>query len=122
MSPRPVLYLVLAMLSGCHHDALGPEATAQSSAVAAKSFSRDFGEVGQYNSCAAVPRRPLSAQEHCQIEAYRSSCTKTNDCFVSCIASPDGYRVGGGCHHICGVNPEPPDLTPCAELANGGGA
>jgi len=65
----------------------------------------DVGQIGQFLACSAKPRRELSARERCEVEAFRSRCTALDDCYVSCINSPDGVRGGGRCAHVCTFGP-----------------
>ena len=62
----------------------------------------DIGDVSRHQSCAASPRRALSATEKCQLSALKNDCSRKADCFVTCIGSPDGIKAGGGCFHVCG--------------------
>jgi len=61
----------------------------------------DVGDVGRYRACKATPRRALSERERCQIAALVAHCSPANDCLVSCLSSPGGEKVGGGCGHVC---------------------
>lgn len=61
----------------------------------------DEGAIGVYLACKAQPRRELSYQEVCELRCLRTRCTAADDCLVSCLTSPDGYREGGGCEHVC---------------------
>lgn len=61
----------------------------------------DMGEVEVFLSCKARPKRALSEKEECMIQKLSARCLPADDCMVSCIASPDGYKVGGGCEHVC---------------------
>ena len=62
---------------------------------------RDYGDLKTYQSCAATPRRELTDLDKCEIKALSRDCTPAADCLVTCQSSPDGYKVGGGCYHIC---------------------
>jgi hypothetical protein len=78
----------------------------------------DEGDVGRFLKCSAKPRRALSPREQCEIAAFRARCTETDDCYVSCLSSPDGIYVGGGCSHVCtyGLHtgePRPAQLQGC---------
>ncbi len=78
----------------------------------------DVGDISQFHSCKAKPRRNLSAREQCQIAKLTARCTAADDCLVSCITSPQGYQVGGGCSHVCFFGshpgePKPPGWTEC---------
>ena len=81
----------------------------------------DVGDIGSYLHCSAQPKRTLSEREQCEVAAFKSRCTKLDDCYVSCIASPDGSFSGGRCAHTCTFGPhrgaEPPkSLASCATL------
>jgi len=83
----------------------------------------DVGGVDKFLSCRAIPRREISAREECQIEKLSARCTVADDCLVSCITSPQGHKVGGGCEHVCfyGLHPEeskPPGWGECDALAS----
>ena len=62
---------------------------------------RDYGNINVYQACKAEPRRELSASDRCAILLISQNCTAAADCLVTCESSPDGYKVGGGCSHIC---------------------
>ena len=61
----------------------------------------DFGDLDNFGSCKAEPRRVLSSKEKCQIEKLREDCTPAADCLVTCLSSPDGIKIGGKCDHVC---------------------
>lgn len=61
----------------------------------------DVGDIAAFQGCKAVPRRALSPTELCQIDVLRKRCLPADDCFVTCISSPDARRLGGGCAHAC---------------------
>jgi len=73
----------------------------------------DLGDVEHFNSCRALARRVLSDRERCEVEQLALRCTPADDCLVTCISSPDGHLVGGGCAHVCFSNlhkvEEPPE-------------
>ena len=78
----------------------------------------DVGDVMHFNGCSATPRRALTEFETCQIKAYSERCNPEDDCFVSCISSPDSPEVGGGCAHVCSLplhkgGEPPPGLKAC---------
>ena len=75
----------------------------------------DVGDVGRFLGCRAEPRRALTERERCELKALASECTATADCYTSCISSPDGTSVGGGCEHVCSsVQPgNRPDTSAC---------
>lgn len=62
---------------------------------------RDYGDLKTYQSCSAKPRRELTELEKCAMAALSEDCTPAADCLVTCMSSPDGYKRGGGCYHIC---------------------
>ena len=81
----------------------------------------DVGDVGNFNACLGTPRRVLSEFEQCKIRAYKERCTAEDDCFVTCISSPDSPKVGGGCGHVCGLplhreGDPPPGLSDCRSM------
>ena len=81
----------------------------------------DVGDVTHNLSCSAKPRRNLSFREKCEIDAYKSRCSALDDCYVSCLSSPEGVLVGGGCAHVCtfGLHlgaPHPETLSACASV------
>lgn len=59
------------------------------------------GDIDTFHACKALPERPLSRQEQCLVSKLRGHCTPAADCVLTCLASPDGPRVGGGCDHVC---------------------
>jgi hypothetical protein len=65
------------------------------------SGNRDYGPILQSLNCQAPVRRELSVSDKCVIDSLKKNCTRAADCMVTCISSPDGERVGGGCFHIC---------------------
>jgi hypothetical protein len=86
----------------------------------------DVGEIGRFQACSAQPRRTLSARERCEIAAFRARCTVLDDCYVTCISSPDGFHMGGRCAHICTMGPHrgaphPPELGRCDSLPGSSG-
>ena len=86
----------------------------------------DVGQIDRFLACTAKSRRELSARERCEVEAFRSRCTPLDDCYVSCINSPDGVRGGGRCAHVCTFGfhrgePPPEGVTSCSVLAGPSG-
>lgn len=67
----------------------------------------DVGEISRFLDCAAEPRRDLSSRERCEIAAFKARCNALDDCYVSCLSSPAGVFVGGGCGHVCTRGPHP---------------
>lgn len=61
----------------------------------------DQGEIDKFLHCKAKPRRQISEREACQIKKLTARCTATDDCLVSCITSPSGFKEGGACNHTC---------------------
>ena len=115
-----LLYLSLALLlCACERT---PSPPAASNAV---NFPPppDVGEVSRFLVCRATPRRVLTDRERCELKALSQSCTPTNDCYVSCITSPAGSQIGGGCEHVCGiVRPgSRPDTSHCNTLPGNSG-
>lgn len=81
----------------------------------------DVGQIDRYLACSAKPRRELSPRERCEVEAFRSRCTALDDCYVSCISSPDGFQTGGRCAHVCTFGPHrgaphPQGVAACGAL------
>ena len=58
------------------------------------------GDVSNFHHCSANPS-PTSSSEACLVERLKAECTAATDCLLTCMASPDGRRVGGGCEHVC---------------------
>lgn len=90
------LVLSLCVMMGC-----GQNSSPEPIADAATPRARDYGDIKNYHACKAEPRRVLSEADKCAIELLSASCTPEADCLMTCESSPDGYKVGGGCHHIC---------------------
>lgn len=112
--------LGFSVVAGCSVEQ-GPVASADA-AAAPPPPPPDVGDIGRFLACKAEPRRELSARERCQVEALAARCTPADDCLVSCIASPDGHRVGGGCSHVCSFGPHrgeprPPGWAGCDAIA-----
>lgn len=61
----------------------------------------DVGDVKNFHSCMALPRRKLADKEVCQIDRLRRRCLPSDDCLITCLSSPDSQKVGGGCDHVC---------------------
>ena len=111
---RLVLVILALLSSTCDR----PEQPAVASPLVSIPAPPDTGEVSRYLSCKAEPRRQLTPRERCELEVLASKCTNSADCYVSCISSPDGPTVGGGCEHVCAsAQPEPlPDTSGCDNL------
>jgi hypothetical protein len=88
-----LLWALLPLASAAH-------AQEQSTAV---DFSKlDIGDYATWQKCSAQPRgAALSSKEKCEVESLRARCNAADDCLVTCISSPDGRNVGGGCAHVC---------------------
>lgn len=99
--PTLFLFLVSAPLGGCQVQDVSTSYGAVSPKTAIPSPPQDFGDISHFNACKAQPRRVLNEQEQCEIRLLFKNCTKAADCLVTCTMSPDGFRVGGGCYHIC---------------------
>lgn len=97
----------LFMLDGCAENAAPSAApTTEKPAPPPPSLSPpDVGEIDRYLACSATPRRELSLRERCEIEAFKARCSALDDCYVSCISSPDGSFTGGRCAHVCTFGP-----------------
>jgi len=79
----------------------------------------DIGDLEHFNSCKAVPRRELSPKEQCLIAALTARCTRSDDCLVSCLSSPDGALgaiCNDGCFFIKRRDPDPPGWSECDTL------
>lgn len=74
----------------------------------------DVGDISRFLNCSAEPRRDLSARERCEIAAFKARCNALDDCYVSCLSSPAGVFVGGGCGHVCTFGPHPGAPHPAA--------
>ena len=101
-------------LTACDHTA--PTATSSRSVEVPP--PPDVGEVSRFLGCSAKPRRAVTERERCELKALAAECTATADCYTSCISSPDGVSVGGGCEHVCGIA-QPgsrPDTSACTNL------
>jgi hypothetical protein len=111
----PFISLLVLALVGCQRAA----APAAGNTVSVPP-PPDVGSVSQFLNCKANPRRPLNEREKCEMSALAARCTTLDDCYVSCIASPDGIHVGGGCTHVCfGMHSEAPmpvELSNCSNL------
>jgi hypothetical protein len=86
----------------------------------------DVGKIDNFLSCKVGARRSLSAKEECQIKKLSTRCSVADDCLVSCISSPDGSKVGGGCEHVCyqalqAEKNSPLSLKECDALSEGDG-
>ena len=120
MATTKLLYVAFALfLSACERPAPPSVASLRVDAPPPP----DVGDVGRFLSCNAKPRRTITDREHCELKALIAECTKTSDCYVSCISSPDGPNVGGGCEHVCGhARPGPrPDTSACDYLPGASG-
>ena len=78
----------------------------------------DVGAVDRFNACSAEARRPLSKLEQCWITKLSVNCSRYNDCLVTCLGSPDGSNISGGCWHVCRVahHSEPVPVQNSGEL------
>jgi len=83
------------LLSACSA-ALPPAPQAQASAPAPPRV----GDVAHFHDCKANPI-PSTLPELCVVGELKKQCTPAADCLLSCLASPDGQSVGGGCDHVC---------------------
>ncbi|BCT93648.1 hypothetical protein LYSHEL_26740 [Lysobacter helvus] len=96
---RIALALMLATLAGC-----GGQGTPPSDAPDAAHVPPppDVGDIAHYNGCKSLPTRALSPYETCLVDRLKAAaCTPAADCVLTCLASPDGTEVGGGCDHVC---------------------
>lgn len=92
--------LILAM-SGCGRGNLSAGAETATSQEAQPPPPPDVGDIAHFHGCAELPRRKLSAYEDCLAGRLKKQCTPAADCVLTCLASPHGHRVGGGCDHVC---------------------
>ncbi len=100
--------MLLSVLGGCmQKEAAPPTASAaQTPTPPPPPLSPpDVGEIDRFLACSATPRRELSPREQCEIEAFKARCTALDDCYVSCISSPNGSFTGGRCAHVCTFGP-----------------
>ena len=63
----------------------------------------DLGDVEHFHACSAKPRRSLSPSERCIIDTYRKRCGRAEDCYVTCLSSPDSTKSPESCPQACGV-------------------
>jgi len=113
-----VLVLLLALVS-CDSSPSGKTTTKIVNASSVQEPRDDIGDLQHFNSCKAVPRRKLSPKERCQIAALSSRCSRSDDCLVSCMSSPDG-RLDATCEDGCFFtkrrDPDPPGWSKCESL------
>lgn len=86
----------------------------------------DVGDIRHFHNCRNIPRRALSQSEACLVEKLRADCTAAADCVLTCLSSPDGANVGGGCDHVCfgyeihhSWNDRPKAMDECREQQHG---
>jgi hypothetical protein len=113
--------LLVVGMSGCGEAPSPSRATTSTAADPFVPPPPDVGDVTRYQACKARPRRALSQREHCQIATFAAQCNQANDCLVTCLSSPDGDTVGGGCWHVCFSalhrdEPLPPGFDECQRL------
>lgn len=111
----------LSLLCACGGPDVDVSAPKATTALPPPPPPRDVGDIGHFLGCEAKPRRDLSPRERCEIEAFRARCTALDDCYVSCISSPDGVSTGGRCAHVCTMGPHrgaphPPAVQKCETL------
>lgn len=91
----------------------------------------DVGDIAHFHGCTTLPQRKLSAYEDCLVGRLKSQCTPAADCILTCLASPHGNSVGGGCDRVCFGNnlrfqpkdrPSAMDQCPGASIAQNPGA
>ena len=116
-----IVCLLLALTLGVCDAPVADPSNSQGAIEATGLPVLDVGDVDNFNSCNATPRRPLSAQDVCKLEILVKHCTPAADCLVSCISSPDGRQVGGGCEHVCFRGPHdwserPQSIDKCDSL------
>ena len=98
------------LLAGCN-DSPAPSASAPPSGSTLPSVyippPPDVSFLKTLNGrCAAQPgpQVVLSAAEQCWVKELAAHCSPANDCLISCLASGQGRRIGGGCWHVCWPN------------------
>lgn len=107
-----VALLVFGFITGCGIGSNTPSAASPQTEPPPPPPPPDVGDIVRFHSCEAKARRKLSARDQCQIEKLAARCTAADDCLVSCISSPQGYQVGGGCSHVCFFGPHPGEGKP----------
>lgn len=91
--------MMFVFLLGCSDQVQQP--LTENISVPRTQVPRDYGDIENYHACQAQPRRELSDLDKCEIEVLSQNCSPAADCLVTCISSPDGYKRGGGCFHVC---------------------
>lgn len=116
--------LILAA-SGCGRGNLPSESNPAASLDAQPPPPADVGDVAHFHSCTTLPQRKLSAYEDCLVDRLKNQCTPAADCVLTCLASPHGHSVGGGCDHVCfgnnvrfGLKDRPTAMDECREATS----
>jgi hypothetical protein len=117
--------VVLVALVGCgEKDTSSNAETAISDAP--ERAPPDVGDITHFHGCTALPTREVSPYEACLVDRLRAECTPAADCVLTCMASPNGIEVGGGCDHVCfGYNvhhqweERPKAMDECRDIARG---
>lgn len=107
----PVILLTLLLMAGYTQET-APSPVSQVDVQAPP--PPDVGDISRFLNCSAEPRRDLSARERCEIAAFKARCNALDDCYVSCLSSPAGVFIGGGCGHVCTFGPHPGAPYPAA--------
>lgn len=113
--------LILAV-SGCDRGNLPSAVEPATSHEAQPPPSPDVGDIAHFHDCKKLPQRKLSVFEECLVGRLKNQCTAAADCVLTCLASPDGHSVGGGCDHVCfgnnvrfGLKDRPTAIDECRE-------
>lgn len=99
-----IIFLAALLLLSCEerpNSGAGRGGRDDNSVAEARSRVYDYGDIKNYNKCRALPRRNLSIEDQCMLSELAKNCTRAADCLITCESSPDGFKVGGGCYHVC---------------------
>ena len=101
-----VLFTLVAFLcAGCSRDTSRVTGKApEQSITSAQHFPPppDVGDIGHFHQCRQRPQHELNPYQSCLAARLGAAqCTPAVDCVLTCLASPDGRNVGGGCDHVC---------------------
>lgn len=98
------LLVLFFCITGCAQDGAdtaGPVDVVGGKALISVPPPPDVGDVNNFHSCMALPRRKLEGKEACQIDRLKRRCLPSDDCLITCLSSPDASKIGGGCEHVC---------------------
>ena len=97
--------LVVFLCAGCSRDTSRVTGKApEQSITSAQHFPPppDVGDIGHFHQCRQRPQHELNPYQSCLAARLGAAqCTPAVDCVLTCLASPDGRNVGGGCDHVC---------------------